>query len=362
MIRLLVAAVAVAVSSLPGLAAEPSGPIVKGRREVAISGTVTVPDVLGCGSRGSVGCDEHPFGVDAKAGSWVTVRVPGFRPASRLRVRSVDGKVVSESGESFTRLDPHAKAKDGTVTFRQPSSGVVRYVVGVSTASPDVAATPWSYRALVRVAGAGWDREQDCFQLEPAVVPVPADLTKPLRLGVTVVTTPDLLAEVRRESAVIVDDFKALNIAVRLRFVGMGLPGDGDPDRLMSAVRARFGGERPAGSDVVYIASDFFPGGIADCIGGIRFPERAFALGQVHYTAQGAPVPGNGGVRMGHIASHEIGHLLGARHEHSNCAQGALAAEPGPCTVMSPAALTGSGQWSVLEAAYVRYFVETFSH
>ncbi|HWL35908.1 MAG TPA: M12 family metallo-peptidase [Frankiaceae bacterium] len=357
---LLTSALAVLVATLP--AAADATPVVRGRREVVIRGSVSQPDVAGCGSRASTGCDEHAFAVDAKAGAWVTVRVEQWMSGSRLLVRSADGRSVSESGDSFTRVDGHAQqpADDGSVTFRQPSSGVVRYVLGVS--SPGFATEEWSYRARIRLGGAGWDREEDCSQFEPEVVPpVPADLTKPLKLGVTIVTTPDLLPQVRRESAVIVDDFRALNIGVRLRYVAVNLPEDGDRDGLLAAAKKRFGGERPAGADVVYVASDYFAGGYADCLGGVRYPERAFAIGQVNYTAQGVSVPGNGGVRMGHIAAHEIGHLLGAHHEHSNCAEAAPAADPGPCTVMSPAGLTGSGEWSALEAAFVRHHVERYA-
>jgi hypothetical protein len=362
---LLAAVLAAVTSALPATAAS-TAPVASAGHDVTVAGTVTKPDAAGCGSRASTGCDEHEFAVRAPAGEWVTVHVPDWRPTSLLRVHSADGAVVAQSGTGLVVRDTAAQPAEGSVTFRQPVGGVVRYALGVSTEDPTVAAQPWSYRATVRLAGTGWDRQEDCLQHEPEVVPpIPADTTTRLRLGVMIVTTPALAAEVRKESAVLVGDYARLNIALRYKVVTMSLPTDGDPERTFAAMRARFGGQRPAGYDVVYAATDYYAGGVASCIGGVRWPERAFAMGQVHYTAQGVPVPQNGTVRMGHIAAHEIGHLLGAKHEFSNCVEAepesAVAGTPGPCTVMNPAALTGSGEWSTLEAAYVRYYVAHYA-
>jgi hypothetical protein len=343
------------------------GPTVSTRSPRAtIRGSVGKVDAIGCGSRATTGCDEHPFAVSAPAGTWVTVTVPHRQELSLLRIATSDGDPMGESGERMVTNGSAPDEDPGQVTFRQPRRGTVRYVLGVSTANPDVLTKPWSYAATVALGGNAWDREQDCTDFEPDVVPpVPADTTKRLRLSVLVVTPPALLAEVRRESAVIVSDYARINIAVRLTVVSARLPGDGDPQHMFDYLRARYGGERPRGVDVVYAASDYFAGGVADCLGGVRFPERAFAMGQVHYTAQGVPVPADGGVKMGHIAAHEIGHLLGAQHHFSNCAQGepsaATSGDAGPCTIMNPAALTGSGQWSTLETAFVRYHVERFA-
>jgi hypothetical protein len=338
------------------------------RRSATIRGTVTTADPLGCGSRASTGCDEHPFSVTAPAGAWVTVRLNDAQndPLALLRVRTAGGEAVGESGGT---LDPHDTDHAGetadNVTFRQLRSGRVAYVVGVSSATPTYAAQPWSYTATVSLSGNAWDRAENCVGAEPAVVPpVPADTTKRLRLAVLVLTPPALLAEVRKDSAVIVADYAKINVAVRVTVRAANLPETGDPAVTFAYLRKTFGGERPRGYDIVYAASDYFPGGVASCLGGVQWAERAFALGQVHYTAQGTDVPGNA-VRMGDIAAHEIGHLLGARHEHANCAEAepeaAQAGASGPCTIMSPAALAGSGEWSTLETAYVRYFVEHYA-
>jgi hypothetical protein len=346
-----------------------TGPAIGGsRRSATIRGSVKTPDPMGCGSRASTACDEHPFSVTAPAGAWVTVHLndAGNDPLALLRVRTAGGEAVGESGST---LDPHDTEHGGEtaadVTFRQLRSGRVAYVLGVSSATPIYATQPWAYTATVSLSGAAWDRAENCAGVEPEVIPTaPADTTKRLRLAVLVLTPPALLAEVRRDSAVVVADYAKINVAVRLTVRAANLPESGDPAVTFAWLRKAFGGERPRGYDVVYAASDYFPGGVASCIGGVRWAERAFALGEVHYTAQGAEVPGNK-VRMGDIAAHEIGHLLGAHHEHSNCAEAepeaALGGASGPCTIMSPAALTGSGEWSTLETAYVRYYVERYA-
>ena len=349
---------------VPSFAAT-NGPVVSARSPRAtIQGTLTKPDALGCGSRASTGCDEHPFAVAAPAGTWVTVAVKDWYDVTLLRITLADGTAVAESGDT---LATHAQTTtNGHVTFRQPVNGTVRYVLGMSSASPTLLTDPWSYSATVALGGRGWDRDADCELFEPEVVPpVPADMSKKLKLSVLVLAPPPLVAEVRKEMSVLVSDYAKLNIAVRLSVAPANLPSDADPDHMFAFMRKRYGGERPRGADVVYAASDYFAGGVADCIGGVRFAERAFAMGQVHYTAQGVPVPANGGVKAGHIAAHEIGHLLGAAHHFSNCAEaqpaGVQEGEAPPCTLMSPAGMTSSGQWSALEAAYVRYYVEHFA-
>lgn len=92
--------------------------------------------------------------------------------------------------------------------------------------------------------------------------------------------------------------------------------------------KAQYGGVRPPGTDIVYVLSDrdLTTGGnsglagLADCIGGVTYPSRAFATGElnrdpnidlfvadayVEYTAK--------------VAAHEVGHLMGAHHHYQAC-------------------------------------------
>lgn len=137
-----------------------------------------------------------------------------------------------------------------------------------------------------------------------------------------------------------------------------------DPSRddQFELVKAHFGGRRPKGVDAVYYFSRYWDGGFADCIGGIRWAERAFAIGSTDYATEGiVPAPT---VDEGVIAAHELGHLLGAHHHYSNCAEaapkGTLAGEPGVCTTMSPFAVTASTTFGLVEAAFIRHYVESY--
>jgi len=132
-------------------------------------------------------------------------------------------------------------------------------------------------------------------------------------------------------------------------------------------VRRHYGGVRPPGVDVVDVMTDLFAGGDADCIGGIAYAEKAFAVSNVHYTVQGA-VPVDQ-VPAGMVAAHEIGHLLGAQHQQVSCTE-ALPQEvatpatdgwAGPCTLMGPAALQDSETFSTLERNTIRAFVRAYA-
>ena len=92
--------------------------------------------------------------------------------------------------------------------------------------------------------------------------------------------------------------------------------------------KAQYGGVRPPGTDIVYVLSDrdLTTGGnsglagLANCIGGVTYPSRAFTTGElnrdpnidlfvadayVEYTAK--------------VAAHEVGHLMGAHHHYQAC-------------------------------------------
>jgi hypothetical protein len=139
-----------------------------------------------------------------------------------------------------------------------------------------------------------------------------------------------------------------------------------EPVDLIASAKEFVGTVRPKGIDVVYVltsrdlgtAADPSVTGYADCIGGIRYPDRSFAVGE----AKGEPL--SLGVNIykdvpAKVAAHEIGHLLGARHEHQSCAEGLTrqdvdAGEATPCTVMTNYVELQSLNFGALEGAIVR--------
>lgn len=135
-----------------------------------------------------------------------------------------------------------------------------------------------------------------------------------------------------------------------------------DPNQLIEATRGHLGGYRPHGSDVVYTftakqlvssgALGSAVAGQADCIGGVRYPDAAFAVGEI-----GARNDPAGNKRGGKIAAHEIAHLMGAHHHYANCAeadQEGLQEDLTACTLMFNDLFMVSLRMSTINGAIVR--------
>ena len=104
--------------------------------------------------------------------------------------------------------------------------------------------------------------------------------------------------------------------------------------------------------------------GLTDCIGGIRDRRRAFSVSEMSPKVRGitlGPVTGSGDEEA-RSAAHEIGHLLGARHEHANCAEGAPASRTtdSTCTIMFLAA-PSSDVLGQVEAAVMRSYARKYA-
>ena len=146
-----------------------------------------------------------------------------------------------------------------------------------------------------------------------------------------------------------------------------------EPAAMIAAAKTAVGGLRPTGADIVYLLTtkDLVTpqgdvAGYADCIGGIRYPNRAFAVGEAIEAPQAVgPVTfyADGPAKT---AAHEIGHLLGARHEHANCVEGiqpsdASGIDPTPCTVMTNFLDLQSWNFGAIEARIIRGYAEAFA-
>ncbi|MDX6234450.1 MAG: hypothetical protein QOH68_3558 [Nocardioidaceae bacterium] len=130
---------------------------------------------------------------------------------------------------------------------------------------------------------------------------------------------------------------------------------DNDASAMIAKAKALVGGKRPAGIDIVELLTDqdiqqlgqAAVAGLADCIGGVAHPDRAFlvAEGNTPENLAFGPVVFDYEART-NVTAHEIGHLMGGQHHYANCVEGIQAedvhddgtVEVSPCTLMFNAA------------------------
>ena len=152
----------------------------------------------------------------------------------------------------------------------------------------------------------------------------------------------------------------------------VSLSGD-DAAALIEQSKAHFGGVRPPGTDLVYTltSKDIQAGGqtavagLADCIGGVAFPDRAFAVGEVL-----TPDAVDLGVATftsnltAKVFAHEVAHLMGGHHHYANCAEG-IPSDPNevgtPCTLMFNDVGLVSLAFSTVNGVVVRGHSEAFT-
>lgn len=223
----------------------------------------------------------------------------------------------------------------------------------------------------------------DCAETTPAAieVPVASDSAPTLEVLVLVdgLAVPDAAALLARTA----EPYRALGIEMMLTYRVEAFAGDGEhPWRdatkatiegraLIADARARLGGKRPAEFDLVYVLTskdlwsgdseapesgrDYSEVGIADCIGGIRYDDRSFAVGETLLEGSVA------GLRFSPdgtstVAAHELGHLLGGQHHYAVCGLGAsnvADGNAGVCSLMWPELSTASFEFSPVNASIV---------
>jgi hypothetical protein len=168
------------------------------------------------------------------------------------------------------------------------------------------------------------------------------------------------------------DSYSPLGVTLTATYEAVSFSGD-DAQGLIDQAKARFGGSRPVGSDLVYVLTtkDIQAGGntgvagLADCIGGVRFPQHAFAVGEVF--EEDVPI---GPLTFyadatAKIAAHELGHLMGGHHHYANCVEGVKSEkevmEGSPCTLMSNFVDFQSINFSTLNSQVVRGHTISFA-
>lgn len=211
---------------------------------------------------------------------------------------------------------------------------------------------------------------EDCLEPVPQAAPesVVADDGRRLRLDVLVLLDGMKLRAAQRIFKLAGHAYDPLGIDLSLVFEKVSFAGK-DLGALLAESVAWSGGERPAGVDLVHtFTSKDVGGGVAMCIGGVRYDGAAFSVSQGNYP-EDAPI----GPFMTYvdtpavIVAHEIGHLLGAHHHYGNCLEGLAAqdaegAEVTACTVMNDLVIFNSLKFDSLSAAIVRDHVLRFAN
>jgi reprolysin-like metallo-peptidase family M12B len=321
----------------------------------------SVPNQAGCLGPGDPTCDAFSLSVDLRDGANFAVAITtSFPDDYDLIVYYPDG---TEAGRSAT-----ASGNEAVVIKHTTLHGSGPYAVRVV---PFEVTADSTYDG---VATKSRDHETEgsdlttCLEAVPAAVGV-AGVTD---AGQTVSLDVALLLDGVSETLGLQIMTRAAEsyapLGVRLRVVSVrsvSFSGTEGADLIQQA-KNYYRGERPRGADVVFTLTnkdmtddgDTGLAGLADCIGGVRFATRAFAIGEAVGIDPFAVGPFLLEVDAHpEIAAHEIGHLMGAHHHYANCVEGLLSGGPSdlsPCTLMFNFVDFTSLNFSSVEGSAVR--------
>lgn len=348
-------------------AAEPdSGTVGKGsQRTASWSGgpfTASVPSPLGCVSPANPACDAYALTADLKPGARFAVAI-----ASEIAGDDYDLYVYHPDG-ALAASSATASGNESVVVEHTVLHGPGPYQVRVIPFT----VTPGStYQGIARSTRDQAIEPEDptaCLELIPAALGIPTvtDLGQIVSLdvvvlldGVSVGLADQIMAKAAESYAPLRVDLNVVEYR-SVSFVGT------EGEALIQQAKDLYGGVRPSGSDLVYVLTskdlttdgDTGLAGLADCIGGVRFPAHAFAVGEAVGIDPVAVGPFFLEVDAHpEIASHELGHLMGAHHHYANCVEGNLdggAFDLSPCTLMFNFVDFQSLNFSLLEGAVVR--------
>lgn len=209
----------------------------------------------------------------------------------------------------------------------------------------------------------------ECTELVPAAVSL--DNTA-VNLETTVLLDGVTAARGQQVLDIAKSSYAPLGITLSPTFQSVSFSGT-DAQGLIDQSKALFGGDRPPGADLVYTLTnkDIQAGGqtavagLADCIGGVAFADRAFGVGENfsvdEAAVMGIPVSGN---LTAKVTAHELGHLMGGHHHYANCVEGLLSEFPGelsPCTLMINAVDLASINFATLNTTVVKGHAQLYA-
>lgn len=210
-----------------------------------------------------------------------------------------------------------------------------------------------------------------CTELVPHAL---ALTSEPVVLDLRILLDGAPKAEAEKAVVAMRKAYDPLGITVAPSYQAVSFSGV-DASDLNQQAKDLFGGARPAGVDVVYTMTtkDILEtgptgdnvAGLADCIGGVRFADRAFAVGEV--IADGPalllgliPLPLTMRDGTGKTMAHEVGHLMGGHH-HYTSPEGLLAEDPNALDLMGPVLDAISLRFSTLNGVMVRGHAQAYA-
>lgn len=323
--------------------AEPDeGAISRQQRSVTwTGGPFTASNPAGCvGGASDPTCDHFRLVVNASD-----------RSTFMVAIQTPEG-----AGDDF---DLFVYYPDGTEAASSASSGgneavVVEHRIDRGTGPYEVRVQPWLVNAggtydgiAVLQRGTPTDVTRECLEPVPAEIGVGGvtDDGQPVTMNLVVLLDGVERASAEAKMTRAAAAYHSVNMPFSVGYRRVDFATD-DANALIQLAKNLYGGRRPDGSDIVYVLTskniqidgDDGVAGLADCIGGVRYPTRAFAVGEDF------PGPEQIGPftlmndATAKIAAHELGHLMGGHHHYANCVEGLTTEgefnELSPCTLM----------------------------
>ena len=223
-------------------------------------------------------------------------------------------------------------------------------VLSVGTAG-SAKAGPARVANVARIFDADAGPNDDCQELTPVSYALSGSVT----FDVTVLTDGVSLSHAQAVIAESAESYAGIDVLLRaVGYQAVSFTG-ADGQGLIDQAKAHFGGVRPAGSDGVLVltSKDITDSGVfgsalaglADCIGGVKYADRAFVVSEA----------GTNAIDDSRVSAHELGHIAGAHHHYANCIEAVLALEIGrPCTIMFNDVGFAARNVSTLNGAMIR--------